>query len=64
MRMTGLIIRAEIDGKWGDFDMGDPKLSNEQILDWLDKQAAELGVKFYKRVILILLARQGWAKAK
>lgn len=61
MRITDIIIRAEVDGKWGDYDIGDPKLSNEQILDWLNKQAEGLGPDFYKRVILTLLNRQSWA---
>jgi len=60
VRLTGIIIRAKVDGRWGDYDMGDPKLSDEQILDWLDKQISESGQSFCKKLTLVLLSREDW----
>ena len=32
---TGIYIRAEVDHKWGSWDIGDPAVSDEQVLSWL-----------------------------
>jgi len=59
MRVTGIEIRAEVDGKWGDYDLGDPRLPDETIIRWLRETAKKHGGKFYQRLIMVLLARSG-----
>ena len=58
MRITDILIRAEVDGKWGDYDMGDPRLPDETIIKWLRETARKHGGKFYQRIIMALLGRR------
>lgn len=32
---TGIFIREKVNGEWGSFDIGDPNLSDNQVLEWL-----------------------------
>ncbi len=32
---TGIFIRAQIEGRWQSLDIGDPRLTAEQLLRWL-----------------------------
>jgi len=50
---TGVFIRAKVDGKWGSYDIGDKKLSDEQIALWLITKDLD----FIKRLVMILLGR-------
>lgn len=51
---TGIHIRAQINGHWNSVDIGDPDLTDEQLLAWLranpERRTAE-------RVVLLLLGR-------
>lgn len=57
MRITGVLIRAEVNGKWDTFDLGDPRLSNKQIKEWMRQQYLKEGNEFNLRLALILLSR-------
>ena len=59
MRVTGILIRSEVDGKWDDYDIGDPRLPDETIIKWLRETAKKHGGKFYQRLIMALLGRRG-----
>ena len=32
---TGIFIRAQVNGKWDAYDIGDKALSDKQVLDWM-----------------------------
>jgi hypothetical protein len=51
---TGIFIRAEIDGKWQAVDIADPRLPDDQLVQWLrTTPERETAV----RVCLMLLGR-------
>lgn len=53
---TGIYIRAEVNGKWGSYDIGDPAISDQVVLRWLRESSIEDG-KFYPRLVMVLLGR-------
>jgi len=52
---TGILIRAEVGNRCGNFDIGDPKLPDREVVKWLRTHELESG--FVERLVLILLGR-------
>lgn len=38
---TGIYIRAQIEGKWGAVDIGDERLPDKEVLEWLRSRGGE-----------------------
>jgi len=57
---TGIFIRAEINGKWDAVDIGDKRLSDEKILEWLRSRGGEN--VWAENCVLVLLDREQIAK--
>ena len=53
---TGIYIRAEIDGKWDSVDIGDERLSNVQVLEWLRSRGGSN--PWAESCVLLLLGRK------
>lgn len=53
---TGIYIRAEIEGKWESVDIGDKRLSNEQVLEWLKSRGGDN--PWAENCVLLLLGRK------
>ncbi|MFA5301010.1 MAG: hypothetical protein WC389_22685 [Lutibacter sp.] len=51
---TGILIRAEVNGKMGNYDIGDEALTDKQLLDWMLSRSES---KCAERVVLLLLGR-------
>ena len=52
---TGIFIRAQIDGKWDSVDIGDPRLSDEEVFKWLRSRGGKN--EFAERCVMVLLER-------
>uniref|UniRef100_A0A6M3XYH1 Uncharacterized protein n=1 Tax=viral metagenome TaxID=1070528 RepID=A0A6M3XYH1_9ZZZZ len=52
---TGVFIRTEVDGRWRNYDIGDPVLPDQKVIEWLRDHQLESG--FTERLVLILLGR-------
>ena len=52
---TGIFIRAQIGGKWDSVDIGDSRLSDKQVLDWLRSRGGKN--EWAERCVMILLGR-------
>ena len=53
---TGIYIRELVDGKWQSIDIGDTRLSNEQVLKWLRSRGGDN--PWAENTVLLLLNRQ------
>ena len=53
---TGIFIRGQVDGKWGNYDIGDPQLPDSQVLNWLQENA--IRTAFTINLIMAILDRQ------
>ena len=53
---TGVFIRAEVDGRWDNYDIGDSRLPDSVVAKWINAQS-EGGIGFLKRLAMILLGR-------
>lgn len=52
-RETGIYIRAKVENKWQSVDIGDPRLPDKEVSDWLRKGGPEMCL----RTVMILLGR-------
>jgi hypothetical protein len=52
---TGIFIRAEVNGKWDNYDIGDKALEDKQILWWLRSRGGKN--EWAERCVMILLGR-------
>ncbi len=53
---TGIFIRAQVNGHWDAFEIGDPRLSDKQVFDWLRSRGGEN--PWAERVVMVLLGRR------
>ena len=53
---TGVFIRANINGKWDSVDIGDKRLSDEKILEWLRSRGGHN--QWAENCVLLLLGRK------
>ena len=54
---TGIFIRAEVNGKWGNYDIGDKALNDVEVVRWMRQCYRDNGVEFYERLVLACLER-------
>ncbi|KKN73848.1 hypothetical protein LCGC14_0396500 [marine sediment metagenome] len=54
---TNIFIREKVKEKWGAYDIGDPKLSDEQVYNWLTSRSEGGENRFLKSVVMALLRR-------
>jgi hypothetical protein len=52
---TGIFIRAQVDGKWGSYDIGDKTLSDKQVYEWLRRDKGKNILA--ERCVMVLLDR-------
>jgi len=52
---TGILIRAEIDGRWGPVDIGDDQLPVDQLVNWLRSKGG--ANPFAENLMLMFLGR-------
>jgi hypothetical protein len=52
---TGIFIRAEVNGEWGSYDIGDKTINDKQVLDWLRSRGGKN--EWAEQVVLTLLDR-------
>ena len=60
---TGIYIRAQIDGEWGNVDIADPRLYIGDLFGWLEQQGkpnyvAGKGNFFFHKLVASLLGRR------
>jgi len=55
---TGVCIREKVDNKWGSYDIGDKRLSDQQVVGWLRQQCVTQNPEsFYERLVMVLIGR-------
>lgn len=54
---TGIFIRAQVDGKWGSYDIGDPALPDSEVVGWMESRHDDAGHKYLMRLVMLLLDR-------
>ncbi len=52
---TGIFIRAQVNGKWDTYDIGDKQLTDAQVLAWLRSRGGKN--TWAERVVMTLLGR-------
>lgn len=52
---TGIYIRAQIDGRWENVDIGDPRVPDERIMEWLRSRGGSN--PWAEKVVMMLLGR-------
>ncbi len=53
---TNIFIRAQIDGKWVSVDIGDERLSSEEVVSWLRSRKDDS--PWVENVVLCLLGKE------
>lgn len=56
---TGIHVRAPIEGRWKVVDIGDPALSDEEVLAWLRSRGGKN--VWAENTVLLLLGRKAIA---
>jgi hypothetical protein len=57
---TGIFIRLYVNDKWDAYDIGNPQVTDEQILEWLRSRGGKN--TFAENCVLLLLGRKQIAK--
>ena len=53
---TFIFIRANVDGRWKNYDIGDPKLPDAVVASWIHTKS-DGDPRFLRRLVMLLLGR-------